>query len=221
MFLYHLDRNHTLHEGETLNLFPVYDVISDSKNMPFAALFSEGISEHGKHYLDPQTTTVPLYSFLDQNLSSGGFDAINTNDFMRIKGEVDSRLIEFACEMVRKIYFPYYPSRFQSLFAVKDINEFLKWPEFLGANKNAVDLKSNPIFQIQAEDQCPCFDSQYLKGGIAAGLDTGNNLYKFYYGIRIDYLYDCAYHYWHGDKTKNPRMEYVLKLPVKIGKKLS
>ena len=49
---------------------------------------------------------------------------INVDDFHRIKSPVDDRLIEITFELVRRLYFPQYPSRFQSLFTVKSIEEF-------------------------------------------------------------------------------------------------
>lgn len=46
---------------------------------------------------------------------SGDSPFINVGNLFKIKGQVDIKLIEFIFELVRRLYFSRYPSRFQSL----------------------------------------------------------------------------------------------------------
>lgn len=43
---------------------------------------------------------------------------------------------------------------------------------------------------------------------------------SFFYGVKIDSLFDVAYRYWNRDFTKEPRLEYLVKLPIRVGRKV-
>lgn len=72
------------------------------------------------------------------------------------------------------------------------------------------------MYEISVSDNIPAFDSSWLRGGIAAGIDKG----LFFYGVKIDSLFDVAYHYWNRDFTEEPRLEYLVKLPIRVGRKV-
>lgn len=216
MLLYHLDKSHGLQEGIKLNLKNVYPSIegtnTDIKDSPFISLFLEGISNWGLSILDCNCSTIPAF-FVGKSMSA----CINVGDLFEIKGGADSKLIEIVFELVRRLYFSHYPSRFQSIFAVGSIEEFIKWPELLQKNAHEVSLIDYDVYEISVPDNIPTFDSNWLKGGISAGIDKG----RFYYGVKIDSFFDFAYHYWNRDFTEAPRLEYLVKLPIKVGRKIS
>lgn len=211
MLLYHLDRSHSLREGMKINLKQIHQEFSDIGSSPFTNLFIDGLSSFGCNILECKCPMIPVFSNVN-----GKPTFINTDDLFQIKGHVDSKLIEIIFEMVRKLYFSHYPSRFQSLFAVESVEEFFKWPELLQGPVNAFSLNNYDVYEISTSNNTPFFDSNWLRGGVSAGFDSG----CFYYGIKIDGLYDFAYHYWNREFTKEPRMEYLVKLPIKIGKKV-
>lgn len=213
VLLYHLDRNHSLNEGKTINLRNIHEVVTDNDCSPFAQFFKDGVSLFGLGMIDNRCPTIPLLSTGDATTSF-----INVDDFHRIKSPVDDRLIEITFELVRRLYFPQYPSRFQSLFTVKSIEEFNKWPELFSNGLQKPSLCNYHVYEINVSDNTPSFDSKWLNSGISAGIDKNR---RFYYRVGISFLYDFAYHYWSRDLTDNPRLEYLVKLPVKIGRKVN
>lgn len=219
MILYHIDRAGSLSAGKIIQLQNIHEVLTDVKNSPFTQLFDDGVSVFGREYLNINSNVLPVYPVLFEGKPRNiTVPTINVNDFLKNKYSVDNKLIELVCEMVRRTFFKKYPSRLQSLFAVHDISEFSKWPELLRS-----DQESNihqDIYKIEVSDKTPCFDANHLRGGIVAGIDAGQRQPGFYYGVRIDLMFDCAYRYWSGELTDNPRMEYLVKLPVKIGPRI-
>jgi len=211
MLLYHLDRGHSLKEGMQINLKNGSQALSNVENSPFISLFTDGFSFFG---LDILCSTCPMIpTFFDR---SGDSPFINVGNLFKIKGQVDIKLIEFIFELVRRLYFSHYPSRFQSLFAVDSVKEFHRWPELLEGKAKTFSLIDYDVYEISVSDNIPAFDSSWLRGGIAAGIDKG----LFFYGVKIDSLFDVAYHYWNKDFTEEPRLEYLVKLPIRVGRKV-
>lgn len=211
MLLYHLDRGHSLKEGMQINLKNGSQALSNVENSHFISLFTDGFSFFG---LDILCSTCPMIpTFFDR---SGDSPFINVGNLFKIKGQVDIKLIEFIFELVRRLYFSHYPSRFQSLFAVDSVKEFHRWPELLEGKAKTFSLIDYDVYEISVSDNIPAFDSSWLRGGIAAGIDKG----LFFYGVKIDSLFDVAYHYWNRDFTEEPRLEYLVKLPIRVGRKV-
>ena len=194
-----------------LNLKNGSQALSNVENSPFIRLFTDGFSFFG---LDILCSTCPMIPTLFDR--SGDSPFINVGDLFKIKGQVDNKLIEFIFELVRRLYFSHYPSRFQSLFAVDSVKEFHRWPELLEGKAKTFSLIDYDVYEISVSDNIPAFDSSWLRGGIAAGIDKG----LFFYGVKIDSLFDVAYHYWNRDFTEEPRLEYLVKLPIRVGRKV-
>lgn len=83
VLLYHLDRNHSLNEGKTINLRNIHEVVTDNDCSPFAQFFKDGVSLFGLGMIDNRCPTIPLLSTGDATTSF-----INVDDFHRIKGSV-------------------------------------------------------------------------------------------------------------------------------------
>lgn len=168
MLLYHLDRGHSLKEGMQINLKNGSQALSNVENSHFISLFTDGFSFFGLDILCNICSIIP--TFFDR---SGDSPFINVGNLFKIKGQVDIKLIEFIFELVRRLYFSHYPSRFQSLFAVDSVKEFHRWPELLEGKAKTFSLIDYDVYEISVSDNIPAFDSSWLRGGIAAGIDKG------------------------------------------------
>ena len=94
MIVYHIDRNNTLKEGLEIQL----KLLNNSNNFFVQTLFPDGLSMHGLHYVDEtlqhnQGNLAEYYS------------------------------LEYEYELVRRIYFSKLPSRFQSFFALRNLDQ--------------------------------------------------------------------------------------------------
>ena len=97
-------------------------------------------------------------------------------------------------------------SRFQSIFALESVDEFQSWPE----------LTDGPyrIFEIEVSYLPQHFDSMWLRGGMTF-CSTENN---WHFGFSPAKNAEIAFHYWSGDLSDTPRIEYLLSAPVRIGR---
>lgn len=171
MVAYHIDRDNSLQEGQIITLNKNSEISFIENKM-----FPEGISYHGFHYLDENYQNI------------GG----NQPSFY---------ILEYELELIRKAYFPNLPSRFQSLFAIENLEEIQKW--------NGIFSENCTIWEIEFdESNYVKLDSSLLIPSLKA--DDKNVTFSpknsFFYG----------YHYWNGNISNNPRMELLIKPPVKI-----
>lgn len=174
MKAYHIDRDGTLQEGQIITLHK-----NNEPSFLENTMFSDGISYHGFHYLNESIQNV------------GG----NQTSFY---------ILEYELELIRKAYFPNLPSRFQSFFAIKSIDEIQKW--------DGIFSKNCTIWEIEFdESNCIIRDSKLL----IPVLKTGNDIA---FSPKDSFLYN--YQYWNGYITKNPRREMLIKPPIKIIKKV-
>lgn len=200
MKLYHLDRYASICSENDLNLTPLSGFKTLNPDGYFLSAFSKGISHHGLNQLRekcPYIDTLPI----------NGEPFLRAESFARGKTSVDIQIIETTFELVRRAHFPWLPSRFTSFFAVRRPEDFLQWPEML-------DLSTYPnqkIFEIDAPDDTPCFDSSFLRGGLIFGQENG----KYYMGCLPAPTADLAYRYWSGEASDTPRMEYLISLPIR------
>ena len=123
------------------------------------------------------------------------------NAFANI-GYFNSTLIEHCIETMRLISFPNVPSRFQSLFAIPTLDELDSWEELYG---------DYPIYEVEYDTNNSIqLDASNLKGGINE--ETGE--------FSPCYLLSYAKNYLSGKIGENPKMEILIPLPVKIGKRV-
>lgn len=114
-------------------------------------------------------------------------------------------VLEYELELIRKSYFPNLPSRFQSFFAIESIEENKKW--------DGIFSDDCTIWEIEFdESNCIIRDSNLLQ----PTLKTENS--NIVFSPKDSFLY--GYHYWSGYNTTNPRMELLIKPPIKIIKKV-
>lgn len=176
MIAYHIDRDNLLMPGQIINLN------KNIANPSFleAQMFPDGVSYHGMHYLDESLENV----------------GCNKPSYYAL---------EYELELVRKIYFPHLPSRYQSFFALKSLEDTKQWD-------NVFDVPST-IWSIEFdESQCAACDSNLLYPSFA----RRDNQDIFFLKDSFRYYYD----YWDGCQTQNPRIELLITPPVKILKRV-
>lgn len=205
MLLYHCDRNGSLVNNQAVSLHPLKDLPENCRTSLFVQHFADGVSSHGVSYL---SSNCPfLESFCTMTNNSEYIDVCSSRSIDKQKSNIDSILIEFIFELVRREKFPDAPSRYTSFFAVDSLSEFSKWPELTSKDVNC----RTPKFYFFEAPEHPCkFDSSWLKGGLIFGTDHG----KRYLGFLSWPIFDNAINYWSGVPSANPRWEYIVPLPI-------
>lgn len=136
-------------------------------------LFPQGLSRHGKYYL------------LDEGLVTR--DASGAKN----PGCPATPAIELVVELVRRLSFPTYPSRFTSIFAWETESEAVAFRAQHGANKGTICRISGQLGF--------CGDMSFLRLG-------GNILGSWLYAMK----------YWSGERSPSPQMECLLVAPVVV-----
>lgn len=175
MVAYHLDRENTLRESSDIVLIKTNSGFDDS--------------------------VISFYGF--DSVSSWGFQIYQhllSPNFANFRF-LSTFHLELQAESIRKQFYPDKPSRFKSIFAVKNLSDFKLWKDPLPVNNES------HIYEIEYDSsQCALLDAYFLKGGIGCDPFTEiQNLLK----------------YWSGQLSDNPLPELLIPLPVSTGKCLS
>lgn len=137
----------------------------------------------------------------ENGLSNHGITYLSDINAFQNLQEFNNMMIEHFVEFVRVIKFPNIPSRFQCLFAIPSLEDINKWPELSG---------DYSIYEIEYDtDKVAILDANQLNGGI----NTNGN-----YSPCTNIVY--AEKYLSGELSESPKLEILIPLPVKIGKKI-
>ena len=112
MKLYHVDRSNELQENQIIQLNKVFFKSDTELCNLFDSLFPNGISRHGELYLNDFFTFPP-----------------NEYPIFCLKDDLEKMGIhvsENLLELYRRANFPEIPSRFTSMFALKNIDDLKK-----------------------------------------------------------------------------------------------
>lgn len=175
MIAYHLDCSGKLKEGYKL---PLIDTNANPDDQIVKLYGFNKVSHWGKlcyeYLLNPFTLT----------------DINSINSFQ----------IDLQAEIIRKQFYSNIPSRFKSIFAVKQISDFIPW-------KNIFQLiRSTKIFEIEYDtSKCIELDANYLRGGIDCNPNS-----------QIESLHK----YWSGQLSNSPLLELLIPLPITIGRSI-
>ncbi len=111
-----------------------------------------------------------------------------------------SFMIEYEFELIRQKFFPHCISRYQSFFALKNIEDIVCWSNFLSP-----DFK---VYEIEFfHNNYQLFDASHLRGGP----DLNNNLLW-----EPEPAFDSAIQYWSGEYSQSPQPELLILPPLTI-----
>jgi hypothetical protein len=141
-----------------------------------------------------------IFNIYNNSLSIHGIHYLSQNPY----NDIPSFLWEFAAEYVRILKYPQYPSRFQCLFAVENLEQLDAWKTFFEkSNFQIVKLECSKIYKFDANwITKPGSFKNYLK----------NN--KFDNVSFASYCY-FADKYWSGQPSPSPLWELLVPLPCK------
>lgn len=118
----------------------------------------------------------------------------------------NSLMIDYLYEYERIIHFPEKISRFQSLFVIKDNDEVNKWLQLFEDNRE--EYEPHPrLLEIE-------FDSEFLQIHDEKLLNIKLDDFS------IQEIQMLASKYWSGDRTDNPKLEWLIKPPFKVIREL-
>lgn len=169
-----------LFEGQILNLnssqykvdYEEKGLYSDNEvKLMIIELFPNGISHHGLTYLTPNFT----------------FPLIESKNYIEYV-----TMIECTFEYMRRLKFVHLPSRFESVFACKNIEDAIKLKENYRKTNHAKIYKITSEISFEA-------DMNFLKMGRC-----------------ILSNFTIAEKYWSGKKSENPFNEILLKENVRV-----
>lgn len=175
---YHLDRGNKLEVGQSIDLVKINDIncrdnpmFTQTLQSHFYNLFPNGVTSHGDGYF----------------ASSSEYAII-------------SPAIELLYEYVRKANFKDKPSRAESFFAVKSLNDIQRF-----ADMYRINIYECSIWEVECEN--------YHRGDMNLLKILPSNLITSYF----------ANEYWSGGTADDPQpfWEYLLTTPVKIVRKIN
>ena len=209
MIVYHMDCNESLNEGMEIKLRSFSSLRNENRNV-LEKLFPDGISKHGLNYLEDCFYDFPFYTqtAAGEKLPPCAF----LDSVFNIPAAMGSHFSEIIFELVRRGMFPLSPSRFQSLFAVESLHDFHLWEDIERFSKE------KPIYEIMIPDNSPHFDSNWLKAGFAAG--AYNDAPNAYFAFSPTIALNLPMSYWAQEATDSPRWEYIIPLPITIGRRV-
>lgn len=195
VIFYHYDRSGALNPGQKVELSREYselDVRAEGVAAVLSEMFPEGLSRHGRRYLD---------IFVSRSMVG----AVDAGSLKYALHELPSFQIEWNLELVRRILYPELPSRCQSIFCLNSVEEFQNWPELMVGEGQLVEIL------VPDNGKYVTLDSQMLRGGFVV-LDDGTLAGSSPMG------YDFARRYWSGELSPTSRLEVVAELPVVVGR---
>lgn len=163
MELYTIDRKGYLSAGQIIELTNYNDVDPPVLQDHVNSLFPAGVTSHGELYL------------LRGNTPANGVNAV----------------IELLYEYVRRSNYLHRPSRFQSMFAVEDIQSAKLFRARYGNNLGAV-------WKVQCDNVFKA-DMNYLHMNCSL----------------LTLSYNAA-QYWNGQQSPTPFWEYLMKPPIQV-----
>ncbi len=163
------------------------------KLSPLQDYFS--ITDSNDQYLSPFTSGLSTHGI---KYFAENFKSILSSD------DLNSYDIELFFEFIRQLHFPNKLSRFQSIFTVQEIAQLEKWGQLKVGNYQIVKLKVE-------HNNYSTHDASFLN---RSTLVNKNNpgYFKFSPGSYLD----NAFNYWNGSMSSDPKVELLIKPPVKV-----
>ena len=139
-----------------------------------------------------------VFDFYNNSFSQHGINFLN--DYS------DSSVWELCLEFIRLTYFPNFPSRLQSIFGTKTLEDALSWKNYFCKQ---FDVNIN-ILKIECEKFYE-FDASW----ITFPPTIPNNDFQFNIPS-IAKMLELSYKYWAQEKSPKPFPEILISLPAKV-----
>ena len=141
-----------------------------------------------------------IFNIYNNSLSAHGINYLAQN----ISNDIPSFIWEIATEYVRILKYPQYPSRFQCLFAVENLEQLNCWKSFFG----------NSTFQIV---KLECTKAYKFDANWITKPGSFNNYFKTNKFNNISFAAYCYFadKYWSGQPSSSPYWELLVELPCK------
>ncbi|MGM0260410.1 DUF2441 domain-containing protein [Enterococcus sp. AZ102] len=180
MKAYHIDRNNLLKENTIYTLDNQISVSPKILEPIVKNYYPDGLSLHGKRY----------------------FSEPSNIDY------VGTTIYESIFEYERKLYYANKNSRYQSFFAVKQIDDLKKWLNLFSVN----NLNEYSIWEIDTLDSIVQeFDASFLIGGDLNSLKSFSPLVVSY----------KAKKYWDSELSNDPLKELLIYPEIKTLKRIA
>lgn len=192
MIAYKIDRFNSISVGQTLELCTNY--VPDDAYPEFLTnnFVPGGLSNYGKYILNDSSTSLNI--------------PFTLNDLSSAHSVVVTALIEYTFEIIRQARYPSLPSRYQSVYAVKNISDFSAWPE--------LTYPKYEIYKIEFDKQDSVYlDANFLKICLYQEYREDE---KLNYGFSPGNSWYYANQYWSGAISEAPKMELLINGAVKV-----
>ena len=141
-----------------------------------------------------------IFDTYNNCFSSHGIQYLARNS----NNNIGSLLWELAIEYVRLLKYPQYPSRFNCLFAVENLEQLKSW-------KHLFDASAHNIVKIEC-DKFHKFDARWIT--------NPGDFYSFKKTNKFDNISFASYcffadKYWSGKPSSSPLWELLVELPCK------
>jgi hypothetical protein len=232
MKIFHYDRTGSLSEGMVMEPYHDYkamlshygglDQFHPDPESLLRQLFPDGLSRHGMFYLGVSRHPVTMFSVVlpitenSQPMPKGMLQLSEIESVSHFAGTV---ALEMTLELLRRNVFPQEPSRFQSLFCLRNIDDLQYWPEMRNPQTHQFDGK---LFEIEIDDvDVSVFDAAHLYPGLISCQEQHVEDYRSYcFDFAPLEEYVSAYSYWAKLPAKSPQPECLVQLPVTLGKEV-
>lgn len=214
MKAYHISRRLDLKEGTAIKLHDSLEVGTQVTDKALSELFPsgieknslsiefikeffpDGVSSHGINFL-----RVYNYSFYEQ-YSRENIERSNSN--------LSEAITEYSFELVRRLKYPHIPSRFESLFALENLDDVEKWSELTTGNYKIFEIELDPpLFKL---DGSFLLSGVYFRRNMNATVDEG---------FFAEFNWGFSNKYWSSLNNKDMKKpELLIKLPVTLGKEI-
>lgn len=188
MIAYHIDRKrNSFHDGQIITLNNDFSHFDHEKFQFFAEkMFPDGLSSHGTYFISDTAYYVKPPFYLTDIKKGHDFSACF--------------YIEYSLELIRRVYFPHLPSRYQSFFAISSLENINDWPELTN--------KPYDIWEVDIGEDYHMFDSNLLKGGITCLMNDNEFIQQFSPSL----CFELSFSYWNKSRGDISRLEIITNL---------
>jgi hypothetical protein len=213
MKVYHISRSSELKEGTVIKLYDNLEIGMDIDDKVLSKLLPNGIKEDGLSIdlikeLFPDGVSLHGINYLRDLYYPYGEDFMT--DIKSSNQIISMAITEYSFELIRRLKYSHIPSRFETLFALENLDDIKKWPELITNNYKIFEIKVNNT-QVFKLDASSLLSGVYLDQKICPQVE----------GFFAELNWRYSNKYWSSLDSKDMKKpELLIKLPVTIGKEI-